>query len=190
MPRERSEETLKKTVENHIAYEWKMLWHTYSKILRAYREDRKLTNDDYESIDAFLLHYRNLADFLAPPDKPNKGYVLAKHYGREFVASRPPKTHHVALHNYVAHLTYTRNVPKRWPVLKMANELWNTWSEFARYMEREHSDRAVWFGHMFSKDRKTACGFAPEGLVLSTEVVVSTSSQDHPHVTTFEPAGD
>lgn len=130
----------------HVAYEWWMLWWAYRvRSLSGQRSGWELEPEWNAGIEVFLLHYRNLLDFLSPPKTADDDYILATDYVKDFAASKPPVKYRLPLNKHLSHLSYRRLVQHGWHLDTMTDELWESWQEFSEALNDAHPTRCDWF---------------------------------------------
>lgn len=107
--------------------------------------------------EAFLLHVRNVLDFLRPPPNQRKGSdVLATDYISDWKA--PPKLQvggrgardlRYQINKMLSHITYTRKAimanlePDRWPIDDIEKDLLELAEDFRRKLTDD--DMRKWF---------------------------------------------
>jgi hypothetical protein len=102
-------------------------------------------------LESFVVHVRNLIDFLYPPTNPRRDDVLSDHYVSdigEWQRQRPPKNQLLEdakkrVNKMAAHLVYARaNLDKNW---KFA-EIWTELQQVIKcFVDRLPPDRVAWF---------------------------------------------
>jgi hypothetical protein len=84
-------------------------------------------------LESFVLHVRNLIDFLYPPTNAKPDDILAEHHVRDVAGWKrrcPGKTKllqdaEARVNELAAHLTYaTAQLPKDWEFSKIQSDLW------------------------------------------------------------------
>lgn len=99
------------------------------------------------ALEGFLLHYRNLLDFLSPRNQQPTDIVWSHFVNRPIVVS---DEHRWDLNKWLAHLTTERlqafqGNGKGWPVDQMWSDVDAAWQEFLQVVESEHPGRSAWF---------------------------------------------
>jgi hypothetical protein len=106
--------------------------------------------------DVFLLHARNLLDFVSPRPNPRSTDVLAEHYesswscpGRTGIANYTIDEWRARIDKLLAHVTYDRHgilesigEEPRWPIEELYREITGRIDEF---LESLPESRRVWF---------------------------------------------
>jgi hypothetical protein len=106
--------------------------------------------------DAFLLHARNLIDFVAPATSARPGDVVATHYNESWTSSggipmagRTVVEWRIRINKLLSHVTYERSAlieqtgQQRWPIDELYRGVEGMLAEFLRTLPRE---RREWFG--------------------------------------------
>jgi hypothetical protein len=100
------------------------------------------------ALEGALLHARNLADFLraneSHRDDINAGHFVEDPLGD---ASDVLDTERTRLNKRLMHPSYQRaSMPERWDVQGIHNGITRGWKGFLGRLEKQHPDRAEWFG--------------------------------------------
>lgn len=117
---------------------------------RANRTERRMVTE------VFLLHARNLLDFVAPRPTSRSADVLAEHYepswccsDRTQFANRPVNEWRGQIDKLLSHITYSRRAiinsigeEPRWPIEAFHRELTAKINEF---LETLPESRRTWF---------------------------------------------
>jgi hypothetical protein len=135
-------------ISKHLEYELRMLVHSASKC-----EQTPAAADSRVYLESFLLHARNLIAFLYDRESSNSTHddVLAEHFCPDAAAWRAAMRPSAVLeetkvraHKYLAHITYTREVPQGWEVQAIARELSASLEVFLRHAKLEWLADEVW----------------------------------------------
>ena len=131
---ERSEEVIRKAY-NHVLYEFSML-HATARLMQKPRLERAA---DRALLESFVIHMRNLLDFLY--NTPKKDDIAAEHFvpAATWRSARPQLSTVIRdarkrAPKEVAHLTYTRlsatdkDIP--WPVPGIVKEVSEAFNKF------------------------------------------------------------
>ena len=138
----------------HVAYEWWMLWWGYGmRDLSRQRSGWEYLPEWNAGIEGFLLHYRNLLDFLSPPKTADRDYILATDYVADFEATDAPIKYRRLLNKQLSHLSYERIDQQGWELGTMTDELWESWQEFCEALADAHPTRCGWFRDAWTDPR-------------------------------------
>ena len=125
---------------------------------RGLAKDSKTTKWERRMVtDVFLLHARNLIDFLAPRANARRRDVLARHYSRAWacpetsvLAGRTVLVWRSQIDKLLSHVTYARTAisdgdasPRPWPIEELHEELTATLADFVSTLPASQRD---WFG--------------------------------------------
>jgi len=136
----------------HVKYELDMLAATVSFLSKGLGETNQHTWNAY--LESFVLHLRNLIDFLYPPNRRNARNaddILADDYVKDVTswnADRPAKTDllrdaETKVNKQVAHLTYSRlRADKNWMWAAILADLEKVVICFFNHLP---PSRAAWF---------------------------------------------
>jgi len=135
-------EDLKKISAEHLQHEVTMMVYA-AENMPDEDTDKK---GHAVALESFLLHARNLIDFLFPRKRHSRKDVVAKHYLSSGERKRllTPDDFLVQtrkeVHSALAHLSLDRlkrKTPKRWPVEKIANAILARMAAFESTVDRE-----------------------------------------------------
>ncbi len=147
----RTDEELKETAEGHIVYEVDMLGKCASVLSR--RPDQLTQN---MALESFLVHVRNLRDFLygesTKPDDVVAGDFFPGPGQWEVIRPPMPKVlevNHERLNRALAHVSYSRlkykGPAKAWPSQQIASKQIAVVRAFLRHLPQ---DRSAWFSRL------------------------------------------
>lgn len=129
-------------------------------------------------LESFLIHFRNLLEFLAPLS-PRKTTVTAaqfldRDHGDKLDA---PTSYRKDIHRRLAHISSERlevdDRNKPWPTLRMADSMERAWQQFIDELRSKHSERVPWFENEQRTRLPSVSSFTGEGL----QRVVTSSTQ-------------
>jgi len=123
-------------------------------------------------LESFLLHYRNLLDFLVPRKKDNRDVQFDDFiFGRGSVSG--PTEYRTDLDRRLAHVTYKRLEvhpdDKEWELTEMLRRIERTWKEFTDALAPEIRAR------LFGPQTEAEVRGIPH-LVVSASSIVSAST--------------
>lgn len=112
--------------EGAVSYEWDRLRFCAAVVSVA---DPGRFHDVF--LEGFLLHYRNVLDFLSPRPSARGSDILASDFVEGFVSKSAPVEYRGAIDKHLAHLSRERLTNKQeWPVSKMLDQIERSWTEF------------------------------------------------------------
>jgi len=146
----RIEEELREAA-NHVDYEVQML-DAMALLLSSARGPTAMEKAVANAcLESFVLHVRNLIDFLYPPASPKPDDILSDHYVRDegkWQTCRPPRTSLLAdaetrVNKLAAHLTYSRlQLHRTWKFSDIRADLYRVIRCFVGQLP---PDRVTWF---------------------------------------------
>jgi hypothetical protein len=143
-----------KAAAAHVSYEWWMLLDSAAVVIAARSDPARMEAAEHNrSIECFLLHFRNLLDFLAPRS-PRPNDIVGTDFAAGFQASKVPNQYRAPLDRHLAHLTYSRLEKRTWDIAKMVDELWQVWAEFRSALAASSPARLKWFGDTWRDPRE------------------------------------
>lgn len=114
-----------------VEYELQMLFATHERLGKL---EKKRRNKDLRRAltDSFLIHYRNLVEFLSPRPEPRATDITAADYAGDFDSSCAPTQYSQSIHWRLAHLTDCRlDVEnKDWDFDLMLKQFKEAWRKF------------------------------------------------------------
>lgn len=167
-----------------VVAERRMMHHAYNGLGRLEAGGTTGGIDYNVFLESFLLHFRNILDFLSPRPRARATDVQST----QFVSTPPSAT---------AVLTYRERIDKRlshitahrigvglsaraWNPAQMLREIEHVWDIYLAALDREHSDRRPWF--------ESLTGDSPTPIPIpvgSFSVVAATTSPTHVTVISF-----
>jgi hypothetical protein len=143
------------TMAEHVVYEVGMMWNAVERLksLRSEVNNREFhrSNPRWEVennayLESFLIHYRNVMDFLSPRGSVKPDDITAGPFINKGLAHRIPDTpidHRTAIDKFLAHLSKTRgSYDMKWPVQEMLDGMV---SALSRFLDQLDPDRRAWF---------------------------------------------
>jgi hypothetical protein len=136
----------------HAWYEFAMIefaWQRLSEVLRP-TDHSDARKEQLIYLEAFLLHYRVVLDFLSPRGRPWSSDILASHFLGSEIDLKAPIEHRTYIDKNLAHLTTARlrSEPLTWPVPEMVLSMRKCWLRFLSELEAStHPERRAWFEH-------------------------------------------
>ncbi|HEX9643170.1 MAG TPA: hypothetical protein VGC11_04095 [Acidimicrobiia bacterium] len=107
--------------------------------------------DKNAALDLFLIHYRNLQDFLSPPAARSTDVTVGPFFDKRSshrLDYTPTRTRD-AINHRLAHITTHRlgiqERDKDWPTHDMLTDMDEAWARFRRELESTHRERLAWF---------------------------------------------
>jgi hypothetical protein len=122
------------TPEESVVYERQQL-HAFHNWYAAYLQQRKPEEIDQivsnAFIEAFLVHYRNLIDFLSPRKTKHPDDITAADFVPGFVSTKAPRQYRDRIDKSLSHLSQARASveDKGWDLTQMLVEMEQAWSE-------------------------------------------------------------
>jgi hypothetical protein len=81
-------------------------------------------------LDAFLLHYRNLVDFLQPADDAPPEAITAPGFVPGFVSTQVPAHYRDDIERHLSPMTTAWLDTRQWQIGTMLREMDAAWAEF------------------------------------------------------------
>lgn len=102
---------------------------------------------NYAYLEAFLIHYRNLLEFLAPSKAAREDADTITALDFLEIDLEAPVGYRTRIHKKLAHMSRTRRDPDNdWDPSEMLARLEVAWRRFIEVMSAVHPDRVSWFG--------------------------------------------
>ena len=104
-------------------------------------------------LESFLVHFRNLLEFLAPTTGTREETVTAADFlgWPHHKTLDAPSSHRESIHKRLAHISKKRlqvsEEEKSWPVGEMAMAMEQAWRGFIEKLTEMHPERVPWFAH-------------------------------------------
>jgi hypothetical protein len=164
-----------------IVQERRMLHHSYSKLAEISSADIADPVERNVYLESFLLHFRNILDFLEPPDSLRKDDVKATDFLTTYVAPNAPTQYRKDINKRLSHMSYSRLLVepenRSWPITEMLSEIEDTWKSFVGSFIIAEERRSDWFGAQTTDAAPTDSSIAR---TVSGVVSASTSATEPP----------
>ena len=125
---------MRETAEESVFYERQQL-HAFHNWLAAYLQQQEPGDVSQVVVnaftEAFLVHYRNLLDFLSPRKSKHADDITAADFVPGFVSTKAPIGYRDAIDKRLSHLSRARGnvVDKPWQLTQMLDEMDRAWYE-------------------------------------------------------------
>lgn len=128
------------TAEKSVFYERQQL-HAFHNWYAAYLQrtppeevDQIVSN---AFIEAFLVHYRNLIDFLSPRKTKHPNDITAADFVPGFVSTKAPTQYRDRIDKSLSHLSRARGdvEDKGWDLTEMLFEMEEAWTELVEHSQ-------------------------------------------------------
>jgi hypothetical protein len=168
-----------------IVQERRMLHHSYSKLAEISSADIADPVERNVYLESFLLHFRNILNFLEPPDSVREDDVKAADFLSTYVATNAPSQYRKDINKRLSHVTYSRLLVepenRSWPSSEMLGEIEETWNDFMRRADIAEELPSDWFGPQTTE----AVPFIP---ATGGGIVSASTSATEPPVHYLEPS--
>ncbi len=124
--------------EESVFYERQQM-HAFHNWYSAYLQQRKPEEVDQivtnAFTEAFLVHYRNLIDFLSPRKTKHPSDITAADFAPGFVSTKAPTRYRDRIDKSLSHLSTSRGdvEDKSWNLTEMLMEMEEAWNELIEH---------------------------------------------------------